>query len=199
MDLSKEKILLFGSSIKTFFTFFFKSLLVSILCLMVFVTFMFFIYCGDLLLNINKNNNYPLFGAYLIVSQSMVPTIGKNDAIIIKRQNNDKYKIGDIITFISSDANYPGILVTHRIVAKDSLGNNRSLYTTKGDNNSSVDASRVSTDSIYGKVLFKVPKIGYLNDYLSKPSNFFISLLSVVIIVLLYDMMKIFKNLDYKK
>lgn len=199
MNLSKEKIMFFYTNTKSFFTFFFKSLLVSILCLMVFITFMFFIYCGDLLLNVNNKNNYPLFGAYLIVSQSMVPTIGKNDAIVIKREDHDKYNVGDIITFMSNDINYSGLLITHRIVAKDYIDSAHSLYTTKGDNNDVIDASKVNTDSIYGKVLFKVPKIGYLKNYLSKPSNFFLSLLSVVVIVLLYDMGRIFKNLYNKK
>ena len=188
---------------QTFFYFFFiitRSILIAILCLMLLLSSLFFIYIGDLLLFFKYHSSKnPLFGTYLIVSPSMVPTIGVNDAIVIKRLDNDQYDVGDIVTFISNDANYKGLLVTHRIVNKESVGSKESIYTTKGDNNYVEDPTYVKTDNIYGKVLFKIPKVGYIKSFFEKPIHYFICLLIPALIFILYDIGRIFKMMKKKK
>ena len=177
-----------------------RSILIAILCLMLILSSLFFIYVGDLLLfSKNHSSKNPLFGTYVIVSPSMVPTIGVNDAIVIKRLDNDQYDVGDIVTFISNDANYKGLLVTHRIVNKESVGSKESIYTTKGDNNYVEDPTYVKTDNIYGKVLFKIPKVGYIKSFFEKPIHYFICLLIPALIFILYDIGRIFKMMKKKK
>ena len=162
--------------------------------------FLFFIYMGDLLLFSNNNQmKNPLFGAYVIVSPSMVPTISVNDGIVIKRVDNDQYDVGDIITFVSNDANYKGLLVTHRIVHKKSISKNESIYTTKGDNNSLEDSAYVMTDAICGKVLFRIPKIGYVKDFFSKPIHYFLCLLIPAFIFVFYDIHRIISLFKKKR
>lgn len=168
-----------------------KAFLISILCFIVLVGFFVSIYFVDLLVNA-KDNKSPLFNAFVIVSPSMTPMINVNDAIVIKRVDDDKYNIGDIISFASSDANYRGLTVTHRVIDKEKISLGQSLYTTKGDNNSIEDPTKVATNSIYGRVLFKIPKIGYIQDFLSKPSNFFLCILIPALIFVLYDLGRIF-------
>ena len=170
-----------------------RAFLISVLCLMIIFFCLITVYLGDLMINSsNGNKKNPLFSAYVIVSPSMVPTIMINDAIVVRRVDNDKYKIGDIISFASSDMNYKGLIVTHRIVDKESLGPEASLYTTKGDNNEVVDPTSVSTSSIYGRVMFKIPKVGYIQSFFSKPINFFICLLIPAMIFIFYDIGRIF-------
>ena len=83
--------------------FVFRAFLIAIFCLLVLLGIFFAVYFGDLFLNV-KTGNYssPIFNGYVIVSQSMVPTININDAIVVKRETNDKYNIGDIIMVIYS-------------------------------------------------------------------------------------------------
>ena len=172
-----------------------KSFLIAVLCVVGFSALIFSCYYVDLLVNVKKGNEKnPLFGAYVIVSPSMVPTIKVNDAIVIKRIDDDKYNVGDIITFNSSDVRYNGLTVTHRIVDKQEASVKSSIYTTKGDNNPVIDPTAVRTDAIYGKVLFKIPKLGYFQNFISKPSNFFICILVPALIVLIYDGFRIFKS-----
>ena len=172
-----------------------KSFLIAVLCVVGFSALIFSCYYVDLLVNVNNGNEKnPLFGAYVIVSPSMVPTIKVNDAIVIKRIDDDKYNVGDIITFNSSDVRYNGLTVTHRIVDKQEASVKSSIYTTKGDNNPVIDPTAVRTDAIYGKVLFKIPKLGYFQNFISKPSNFFICILVPALIVLIYDGFRIFKS-----
>lgn len=176
-----------------------RAFLIAVLCVVGFSALVFSCYYVDLLVNVkNGKETNPLFGAYVIVSPSMVPTIKVNDAIVIKRVDGDQYNVGDIITFNSSDVRYNGLTVTHRIVDKQVTGAQNSLYTTKGDNNPVVDPTAVKTNAIYGKVLFKIPKLGYFQSFLSKPSNFFICILVPALIVLIYDGLRIYKSFAKK-
>lgn len=172
-----------------------RAFLIALLCLLLGFGLIMCIYIGDLVL---RNGN-PLFSAYVIVTPSMVPTIKIDDAIVVKRVDNDKYKVGDIITFESSDSNYEGLAVTHRIVEKHNLDNQNSVYTTKGDNNEVIDPVSVKTDSIYGKVLFKIPQVGKVQEFFSHPANYLLCLLVPAIIFIIYDMTKIFVVFSKKK
>ena len=129
-----------------------RAFLIALLCLLLGFGLIVLVYIGDLLIK----DKSPLFGAYVIVTPSMVPTIKIDDGIVIKRVDNDKYNVGDIITFNSNDTNYEGLAVTHRIVEKHNLDKEKSVYTTKGDNNKVIDPVSVKTDAIYGRVLFPV-------------------------------------------
>ena len=182
------------------FHFIIRSFFLSILCFMVLLLILFFIYFGDLFLNtIRGEEKSPLFSTYIIVSESMMPTINVKDGIFIKRMDHDQYNVGDIITFSSSDSHYMGLTVTHRIMEKESFDFEESIYTTKGDSNSVVDPASVKTDSIYGRVLFKMPKIGYVSDFFSKPTNYFLCLLSVAVVIIVYEIMRIFVMLMRQK
>lgn len=172
-----------------------RAFLIAFLCLLVGFGLIVCVYLGDLLIK----DTTPLFSTYVIVTPSMVPTIKIDDAIVVKRMDNDKYKVGDIITFVSSDSNYEGLAVTHRIVGKQKLDNKTSVYTTKGDNNSLIDPASVKTEDIYGKVLFKVPQIGKIQEYFSHPANYLMCLLGAAVIFIMYDMTKIFVLINKKK
>ena len=174
-----------------------RAFFISILCFVILFGIIVSVYLGDLLLK-GKGKN-PLFSTYVIVSPSMVPTIKINDAIVIKREDNDNYKVGDVITFTTDDANYEDMHVTHRIVNKQNLEDGSSIYTTKGDNNMVIDPFSVKTDNIQGKVLFKVPKIGYIKNFFSKPLNYFLCLLIPAMVFVFYDFIKIIFIMDQRK
>lgn len=177
-----------------------RSFLIAVFCFLGLIAILVTVYFADLIFNASKGNyKAPLFNAYVIVSPSMVPTIKINDAIVIKREDDNKYTVGDIITFLSSDVNYSGLTVTHRVVDKKRVSESKYLYTTKGDNNAVNDPAQVGTDSIYGKVLFKIPKIGYIQTFLSKPSNFFLCILGPAFLVIVYDLVRIFRMLANRK
>ena len=169
-----------------------KSFIISIICFLILICIILVIYFGDLFFNLNSNSKKsPLFNGYVIVSQSMVPTININDGIVVKRIDKDKYKVGDIISFSSSNINYRGLTITHRIIDKKNVSVDNSIYTTKGDNNLVADKSTVLTNQIYGKVLFVIPKIGYIQYFFKRPSNVFILFFIGVALIIIYDILKI--------
>lgn len=102
-----------------------------------------------------NNPHASLFGitTHVVISESMEPTIKKNDIIIVKR--SDRYNIGDIITYIRED----GLSITHRIISSNPDG-----YILKGDANSEQDSGIITYDQIVGKVIILIP---YNGDWIS--------------------------------
>ena len=182
---------------KYFSYFVIRAFLLSIFCLMIFLILLVIIYFADILLNVNgENSGKPLFKGYIIISQSMVPTININDGIIVKRYNDDKYNVGDIISYVTDDSRIKGSVVTHRIVNKEYTSDDISIYTTKGDNNNSIDASSVYTNMINGKVMFRIPKIGYIYNFLSNPINFMYCMIGAVILFIFGNISRTVKQLN---
>lgn len=188
VQAKKEFLFKFGYITKLVVRSFFIAtfILLSVVLMIMAVSF------GDSVYNLKKGNKKsPLFGVYVIVTESMVPTINVSDAIVVKRVDDSSLEIGDIITFSSSDVHYNGLTVTHRVVGKQVTSNGEYIYRTKGDNNYFEDTALVNMDSIYGKVLLKIPKLGHLKDFVSSPGGFIVSVLSPVLLVIVYEVYRI--------
>lgn len=132
---------------------------------------------------------------YTILTQSMVPTIYAGDVIVTYKNDDNKYEIGDILTY-KSDLN-GGINITHRI--KESyVVNGKYSYKTKGDNNSVEDAEIVKGEKVLGKVIFKIPKVGYFQRYLVNNRKLIICILIASLSVVIYDVVKLFEGIRKK-
>lgn len=181
--------------IRYLFNLFIKSFLFALIILMIIMFSFLIIYLGDSLLNIkNKNKSNPIFSFYIIVSQSMVPTIKVNDGIVVKRVD-DNIKIGDIISFNSTDIMHEGLTITHRVVGIQNTQKGKVVYRTKGDNNLALDNTVVEKKDIYGRVFLKIPKIGYVRNFFMNLS-FIIFLIIFGILFVLYEVYRIFFHLD---
>lgn len=173
----------FKERVKYFCFFILRALLISILLFFFGFLLIGIVYFGDYLINV-KSGNYknPLFSAFIIVSNSMYPTLRINDGIFVHREDN--LKLGDIITFDSINEDTYGMDITHRIVRKETLENGKVVYRTKGDNNELEDTAIVPFDNIFGKVILKITNLGTFRNFIIKPYNmFFILLLPLVLIV----------------
>ena len=168
----------------------------SIIVILVLIGFLFLAYYIDVTKNVNSGHwEPPLFGAYVIVSPSMVPTIKVQDAILIKR--TDDLKVGDICTYYSTK--YNGKMITHRIIGTDVDTNGNKVYIFKGDNNYSADELPVPKDLIYGKVIMKIPKVGYIQYFLSQAYGWIIAIVVPCVGIITFDIMKLVKNMSTKK
>ena len=99
------------------------------------------------------------FRTYTVLSGSMEPDLYPGDIVVVINKNKINFNIGDIITFKKYNT-----VITHRII---DLNNNG--YITKGDNNNFKDSFIVENKDIIGKVLLKIPKLGYILEFLSRP------------------------------
>jgi len=141
----------------------------------------------------------PLIGAYVIITPSMVPTINVQDAVIVYRPDYERLSKGDIITFSSTDARYSGLTVTHRIMRVVADGNKSRSFKTKGDNNTTADDALVNKENIYGKVIFVIPWLGYLQYFLTKSYGWILMIVLPCVIIIIYDILKLIKALKSSK
>lgn len=172
-------------------------LMYSICLIMIIVFLVFVINFIDKQYNLQSGKNKKdLFSAYTIVSPSMVPTINVLDVVVTMRIGSpEDIEKGDIVTFNSTDYRYSGVLVTHRIVDIEKTSSGEYLYTTKGDNNNTQDSSRISFNEIYGRVLFRIPKIGYVQYYLSSILGWVAIIIAPTIMIIGYDIYKLVKTI----
>ena len=170
----------------------------SIIVILIMIGIVFLLYYIDVVKN-STNGKWqpPLYQAYVIISPSMVPTIKVQDAIVTKRM--DDYKIGDVCTYISRNPRYLGIMITHRIVGTNINENGEKVYKFKGDNNYSADDLEVSGDQIYGKVVMKIPKIGYIQYFLSNAYGWIIAIVIPCVGIITLDIMKLIKTSSNKR
>lgn len=158
------------------------------------------LYIADIKIRAMKGDySAPAFNAYVVMSGSMLPTIQVKDIVVTKKVPEEKLEVGDIITFISPDTRFGGISVTHRIIEKyydESIGSYS--YRTQGDNNNVADSVLVPNKNILGKVILKVPKLGYLQDILSSKGGLIIVVLIPCLVILSYDIMKLLKKAGQK-
>ena len=87
------------------------------------------------------------FGASLVLTGSMEPTIEQDSLIFVREQ--DHYEVGQIVVYQSGS-----ILVVHRIESIDG-----ETVTTKGDANNTADAP-VSLSAVKGEVIGHIPGCG---------------------------------------
>ena len=147
--------------------------------------------------NLKKGIPKPaLVSAYTIVSPSMVPNINVLDVIITTRVSDpSKIKVGDVITFNSTDYRSSGVTVTHRVKKVEKTSDGKYLFTTKGDANNTEDATRQPFSSIYGKVLLRLPKLGYIQYILSTVLGWLLLIIIPTVLIIGADIIKIIKTI----
>ena len=199
-DANHDDVVSFFEIVQFFFHFITKVVLYVILILLVLIFCLFFFYFVDLLYNISSGENKPpLFDAYIIVSPSMVPTINVEDAIIIKRIKPEKIKQGDIIRFMATDSYYSGKVITHRVVGVEKSMNGSLLFRTKGDHNNVADPSLVNEEDIYGKVIFRIPKLGYIRKFLSTYFGWILCIVIPFLYLILSEVIHVRKMISHSK
>ena len=135
---------------------------------------------------------------FTILSQSMYPTIEAGDIILTYRNNDNLYNVGDIITFTSSGNISNGITITHRVTEIYKVNNSYS-YKTKGDNNNTADLTTIKAEGVIGRVIFRIPKAGYIQQFLVTRTGWIVLIVLPSMGIIIYDILKMFKLVGKKK
>lgn len=126
------------------------------------------------------------FKCYNIISPSMEPEYRVGDLIYVKKVDPNTINEGDVITFIINEDLVVG---THRVVRVDR--ENHRFY-TKGDVNEIEDQNPVHYNNVIGVPTFKIPKLGYVADFVQNPPGMYITIgvgIVLILIVFLPDML----------
>lgn len=158
------------------------------------------VYVADIKIRAAKGDNSPpSINAYAVLTGSMVPEIMPKDVVITKKREAKDLEVGDIITFLSSDPRLSNIIVTHRIKAKYfDATSGKYTFQTKGDANNTADFTLAEDTNIIGEVIFKIPKIGYIQSILATKGGLIIVVLIPCLAILSYDIVKLAKNVKKK-
>jgi len=122
-------------------------------------------------------NEFPLM---VVFSESMIPTLNVGDIIVIQGGlNADEITVapapnGDIIVF--REPGDPNDFIVHRAIDKASGG-----FVTKGDNNPYPDRDPVPENNIIGKVIYRIPLLGYLFLFLRTPLGLIVFITLILI------------------
>jgi len=96
--------------------------------------------------------------SFTVRSGSMTPAIETGDVVIVDPIAPLSAKVGDIVTF--RDPEGTGRLISHRVQGVEPAGN-EVRFVTRGDANTSTEHWNVPADGSIGRVLYRIPKIGY--------------------------------------
>jgi len=122
---------------------------------------------------------------YVVQSGSMEPTIHVGSVILTKKQAT--YSPFDIVTFAPNGRTDQ--LVTHRIAAR----NTDNTYLTSGDANEALDAWTISSNDIIGKVVFKIPYLGYAVNFVQTPKGF-VAFVVIPATLIIYEELKVLRK-----
>lgn len=122
---------------------------------------------------------------YVVSSGSMEPVLDIYDVLIVKNGSTfEGAQRGDIIVF-----NRPEVhdrVIVHRIV--DIRESSEKIITTKGDANpASIPGTDfpITKDDYIGKVVYVIPKIGYVTRLIQPPVNYII--IAVILAILFFN------------
>lgn len=134
-----------------------------------------------------------------VLSDSMEPTLNKDD-LIISEVTNDvgyKYEVGDVVTFATT-IDDQDVLNTHRIVevVKE---NGTTYYKTKGDNEESspvADKVMQTSSKIVAKWTGnKIPGVGGFLSFIRTQLGFFLCILLPMILFFVYEAIRVILNI----
>lgn len=146
-----------------------------------------------------KNGEFksPLFGAYIIISESMVPQINVYDAVVTMRTDANNIKVDDIITFVSKEIETAGTPITHRVIGivyEDESKEKIIGFRTKGDHNNTADFALIAPNEVIGKVFLRIPMIGYVQTIMTKPIGWLFIVVIPCLLIIGSDIFKLVKN-----
>lgn len=138
-----------------------------------------------------------MIGSYsfgLVTTGSMEPELHTGCFVLIEAVSPDDVKIGDVISFRSSDPSVPdGAPVTHKVVEISFENQGKRVFTTKGTANPENDKYPVYDDDIYGRVSYHSDVIGAVVRFTQ--SRWLFPILIVILVVnLVFSVVAVLKE-----
>jgi signal peptidase len=120
-----------------------------------------------------------------VMSGSMEPAIKTGAIVLVKQTPLNLIVKGDVINFETS-----GTSVTHRVYEIKNT-DNKLTFITKGDANNIPDVDSVSPAQIKGKVIFNIPYLGYVYNWIKQPIGFLILIILPALFVIISELINI--------
>ena len=129
---------------------------------------------------------------YIVLSDSMQDTFEVGDMIVSGPVDVNELKPGDIISFKSSDPSNYGTVVTHKI-REISTTDGELSFVTYGTTTGANDAYPALASDVLGEYSFRLPKMGYVFEFLKTPLGYFTIIFIPFFLLLLVQGVRFFK------
>jgi signal peptidase len=139
-------------------------------------------------LNNDAGKGFMGFKLFTVLSDSMKPEFQAGDIIISKIVDSKELKVGDIITFYSSN----GLIVTHQIQEKI-VHESKDAFITKGTNVNQVDNDPALAENVIGRYSFSIPKAGLFFQFLKTTMGYITLILIPFLIIITINGVKFVK------
>ena len=142
-----------------------------------------------------NRNDRSLFGfkMYIVNSDSMAATDFKAGALILVKEIDPAIlNAGDIITFMSQDADSFGETITHKIRKRTTDAEGNPGFITYGTTTGVDDETVVTFPYILGKYESQIPGLGTFFNFLKTTPGYFVCIFTPFMLIILYEGVKFF-------
>ncbi|AXG10283.1 signal peptidase I [Haloplanus rubicundus] len=108
--------------------------------------------------------------SYVVLTASMTPAIAPGDVVIVDSVPARDIAVGDVIVFEQRAGD--AIPITHRVIGVERSAGAPPAFQTKGDANEDADLTPVTPDRVIGRVVFSIPLIGHVIQFVGTPAGF---------------------------
>lgn len=114
-----------------------------------------------------SGNSPSIFGYHVfrVSSGSMVPTIMKDDVILVKDTPAEEIHKDDIVTYKAREGEMKGQMITHRVVAVPEVKDGTYYFQTRGDVKGAALDPIITYDQIEGKYISKIPLLDKIYSF----------------------------------
>ena len=109
------------------------------------------------------------YRCFTVLSGSMEPKYRVGDLIYVKKVDVNSIQVGDAITFL---LNENMVVATHQVVRID---REKQCFYTKGLANEIEDHEPVHFNNVIGVPRFRIPKLGYVSDFVQNSPGRYIT------------------------
>ncbi|MBR4868587.1 MAG: signal peptidase I [Clostridia bacterium] len=135
----------------------------------------------------------------IVLTDSMQGVFRVGDIVVSKHVDPKTIKEGDVITFNSIDPASYYEVITHKVKAV-TQHEGQLAFTTYGTTTGDVDPYPALSSEVQGIYKFRIPKLGYLFQFLKKPAGYFTIILIPFLLLIGMQAVKFFKLVkQYRK
>ena len=124
-----------------------------------------------------------------INNNNMMPDFKKGSLVLLVNTDPTEIYIDDVISYTNDVEPYK--YDTNRVVDKIIQDRN---FIVKGDNNKDKNEEPVSYISTLGKVVYKIPYLGYINNFITEPLGKMISTIAIFTLLVVPYLLKFFSG-----
>lgn len=132
------------------------------------------------------------FRMFTVVTGSMEPVYKVGEVVISKEVDPSTIKKGDDVVYLGEKNDFKDKIVTHRVI-KIEKKDNEYYFTTKGIANDYSDPV-ISSDQIYGKVVYKPVVLSFLSGILNTKLGFYLLIFVPVAFLIFLEILDYIKR-----